>query len=142
VLSAEHPETWTAPQADPHDRIAFAATRATVRHVLVAGRPLVEDGCLLYLDLEEIYRESTRCLADLIRRSGVEICSLGFPTGVPEAGGADLLAAIFAAANGRPILLLERTHDSTALDSGGTYSGPHGGSRRGCARPKSAGMAE
>jgi 5-methylthioadenosine/S-adenosylhomocysteine deaminase len=54
VLSAEHPETWTAPQADPHDRIAFGASRAAVRHVLVAGRLLVEDGRLLDLDLEEI----------------------------------------------------------------------------------------
>jgi 5-methylthioadenosine/S-adenosylhomocysteine deaminase len=73
VLSAEHPETWTAPQADPHDRIAFAASRAAVRHVVVEGRLLVEDGRLLGLDLEEIYRESTRCLGDLIRRSGVEL---------------------------------------------------------------------
>jgi 5-methylthioadenosine/S-adenosylhomocysteine deaminase len=73
VLSAGQPETWTAPQADPHDRIAFGASRAAVRHVLVAGRPLVEDGRLLHLDLEEIYRESTRCLADLIRRSGLDL---------------------------------------------------------------------
>ena len=73
VLSAEHPETWTAPQADPHDRIAFGASRATVRHVVVEGRLLVEDGRLLHLDLEEIYRESSRCLGDLIRRSGVEL---------------------------------------------------------------------
>jgi hypothetical protein len=44
-----------------------------VRHTLVAGRLLVEDGRLTHLDLEEIYRESTRCLADLIRRSGVDL---------------------------------------------------------------------
>jgi 5-methylthioadenosine/S-adenosylhomocysteine deaminase len=73
VLSAAHPETWTAPQADPHDRIVFGASRAAVRHVLVAGRLLVEDGRLVHLDLEEIYRESTRCLADLIRRSGLDL---------------------------------------------------------------------
>ncbi|HSK80940.1 MAG TPA: hypothetical protein VLQ45_31090 [Thermoanaerobaculia bacterium] len=34
---------------------------------------LVEDGRLLNLDLEEIYRESPRCLSDLIRRSGLEL---------------------------------------------------------------------
>ena len=73
MLSAEHPETWTAPQAAPHDRIAFAAMRATAHHILVAGRPLVEDGHLLHLDLEVIYRESTRCLAALIRRLGLDL---------------------------------------------------------------------
>ena len=73
MLSTEHPELWAAPQADPHDRIAFGATRATVRHVLVAGRLLVEDGRLLGLDLEEIYRESSRCLGELIRRSGLDL---------------------------------------------------------------------
>ncbi|HYO15619.1 MAG TPA: amidohydrolase family protein [Thermoanaerobaculia bacterium] len=73
VLSAEGPETWAAPQADPHDRIAFGASRAAVRHVLVAGRLLVEDGRLAHLDLDEIHRESTRCLADLIRRSGLDL---------------------------------------------------------------------
>jgi 5-methylthioadenosine/S-adenosylhomocysteine deaminase len=73
VLSAKSPETWAAPQADPHDRIAFGASRAAVRHVLVAGRLLVEDGRLTQLDVEEIYHESTRCLADLIRRSGLDL---------------------------------------------------------------------
>lgn len=73
VLSAESPDLWAATQADPHDRIVFGATRAAVRHVLVEGRLLVEDGRLTHLDLEEIYRESTRCLAELIRRSGLEL---------------------------------------------------------------------
>jgi 5-methylthioadenosine/S-adenosylhomocysteine deaminase len=73
VVLSEGPETWAAPQVDPHDRIAFGASRAAVRHVLVAGRLLVEDGRLTHLDLEEIHRESTRCLADLIRRSGLDL---------------------------------------------------------------------
>ena len=73
VLSTDHPEIWAAPQADPHDRIAFGASRAAVRHTLVAGRLLVEDGRLTHLDLEEVYRESSRCLGDLIRRAGVEL---------------------------------------------------------------------
>jgi cytosine/adenosine deaminase-related metal-dependent hydrolase len=71
VLANDRPELWAAPQADPHDLIAFGASRGTVRHVLVDGRLEVEDGRLTRLDLAEIYRESGRCLGDLIRRSGV-----------------------------------------------------------------------
>jgi hypothetical protein len=44
-----------------------------VRHVLIEGRVEVEDGRLTRLDLEEIYRESERCLGDLIHRSEVDL---------------------------------------------------------------------
>lgn len=71
VLAPGHPELWGAPQADPHDLVAFGASRAAVRHVLVDGRLLVEDGRLTLLDLEEILRESGRHLNALIRRSGL-----------------------------------------------------------------------
>ena len=71
VLSTDRPEMWAAPQVDPHDLVAFGASRAAVRHVLVEGRLLVEDGRLTHLDLAEIYRQSGRCLAELIRRSGI-----------------------------------------------------------------------
>jgi cytosine/adenosine deaminase-related metal-dependent hydrolase len=71
VLSSGRPELWAAPQADPHDLVAFGASRAAVRHVIVDGQLLVEDGRLTRLDAEEIFRESSRCLRDLIRRSGV-----------------------------------------------------------------------
>ncbi len=70
--SAGHPELWGAPQTDPHDLVAFGASRAAVRHVVVDGELLVEDGRLTKLNAEEIFRESERCLAALIRRSGVE----------------------------------------------------------------------
>ncbi len=73
VLSSDRPELWAAPQADPHDIVAFGASRGAVRHVLVEGRLLVEDGRLTHLDLEEIVEESNRCLAELIRRSGVNL---------------------------------------------------------------------
>jgi 5-methylthioadenosine/S-adenosylhomocysteine deaminase len=73
VLTTDGPELWAAPQADPHDLVAFGASRAAVRHVLVEGRLVVEDGRLTRLDLEEIYRESSRCLAALIGRSGVSV---------------------------------------------------------------------
>jgi 5-methylthioadenosine/S-adenosylhomocysteine deaminase len=73
VLSSDRPELWAAPQADPHDVVAFGASRGAVRHVLVEGRLLVEDGRLTHLDLAEIVEESNRCLAELIRRSGVNL---------------------------------------------------------------------
>jgi len=73
VLAAGRPELWASPQADPHDLVAFGASRATVRHVLIEGRLEVEDGRLTRLDLEEIYRESGRCLGELLRRSEVEL---------------------------------------------------------------------
>jgi 5-methylthioadenosine/S-adenosylhomocysteine deaminase len=73
VLSAARPELWAGAQADPHDLVVFGASRAAVRHVLVGGRLLVEDGRPTELDLEEIYRESSRCLASLIQRSGVSL---------------------------------------------------------------------
>ena len=71
ILASDRPELWAAPQADPHDLVAFGASRAVVRHVLVGGRLEVEEGRLTRLDLEEIYRESARCLGELIKRSGV-----------------------------------------------------------------------
>lgn len=73
VLAPDHPELWGAPQADPHDLVAFGASRAAVRHVIVDGRLLVEEGRLTQLDLGEILRESGRCLADVVRRSGVAL---------------------------------------------------------------------
>ncbi|MBW8877131.1 MAG: amidohydrolase family protein [Acidobacteria bacterium] len=73
VLAAGRPELWAAPQADPHDLVAFGASRATVRHVLIEGRLKVEDGRLTRLDLAEIYRQSERHLGELIRRSGIEL---------------------------------------------------------------------
>ncbi|MES1244352.1 MAG: amidohydrolase family protein [Acidobacteriota bacterium] len=73
VLSLGRPEMWAGPQVDPHDLVAFGAGRAAVRHVLVAGRPLVEDGRLVHLDLEAILRQSDRHLAALVRRSGLAL---------------------------------------------------------------------
>lgn len=73
VLASSRPELWAAPQADPHDLVAFGASRGSVKHVLVAGRLLVEDGRLTHLDLDEILRQSSRSLADLVRRSGLSL---------------------------------------------------------------------
>jgi 5-methylthioadenosine/S-adenosylhomocysteine deaminase len=68
-----HPELWGAAAADPHDLVAFGASRGAVRHVVVDGQLLVENGRLTRLDAEEIFRESDRCLRELVRRSGVEL---------------------------------------------------------------------
>ncbi|HEX4962656.1 MAG TPA: amidohydrolase family protein [Thermoanaerobaculia bacterium] len=73
VLGSGLPELWAAPQADPHDLVAFGASRGTVRHVVIEGQLEVEDGRLTRLDLEEIYRQSERCLQELIRRSGIDL---------------------------------------------------------------------
>ncbi|HYG62054.1 MAG TPA: amidohydrolase family protein [Thermoanaerobaculia bacterium] len=73
ILAPDRPELWAAPQADPHDLVAFGASRAAVRHVFVEGRMLVRYGQLTRLDLPQIVRESNRCLAELIKRSGVKL---------------------------------------------------------------------
>jgi len=71
VLSRTRPEGW-GPRADPHDLIVYSASRADVRHVVVAGEVLVEDGRLTRLDLEEITARADAALAAVLRRSGVE----------------------------------------------------------------------
>lgn len=69
VLSAERPELLAAARADPHDVIAYGCSRASVRHVVVAGEVLVRDGRLIRLDLAEIRRQAARCVEDLLRRA-------------------------------------------------------------------------
>jgi 5-methylthioadenosine/S-adenosylhomocysteine deaminase len=69
VLSSDRPELLAAPCTDPHDLVAFGASRASVRHVVVGGEILVEDGRLTRLNLEEIRREASRCLEALLQRA-------------------------------------------------------------------------
>jgi cytosine/adenosine deaminase-related metal-dependent hydrolase len=73
VLATDRPEMWCAPQVDPHDLVAFGASRAGVRHVLVDGELQVEDGRLVKLDVARLRREADRVLADLVRRSGLDL---------------------------------------------------------------------
>lgn len=72
VLSRERPETWSE-AADPHDLVAFSASRADVRHVFVGGEPLVEDGRLTRLDAGEIRRRSAAALDALLRRGKLAV---------------------------------------------------------------------
>jgi 5-methylthioadenosine/S-adenosylhomocysteine deaminase len=69
VLDATRPEFCAADSADPHDLVAFGASRAAVRLVMVDGEVLVEDGRLTRLDGEEIQREARRCLRELLVRA-------------------------------------------------------------------------
>jgi 5-methylthioadenosine/S-adenosylhomocysteine deaminase len=71
VLDGERPELWSAPGVDPHDTVVWSAGRAAVRHVLVGGELLVEDGRLTRLDLDEIRRRAAGSTADLLRRAEV-----------------------------------------------------------------------
>lgn len=73
VLAGDRPELWAGPAADPHDTVAFGASRAAVRHVLIAGEPVVEDGVLTGLDLATLRREATRTLDAVIARSGLSL---------------------------------------------------------------------
>lgn len=71
VLSPDRPEMWAAPGVDPHDLVAWSASRANVRHVLIGGETVVEDGRLTHLDLDEIRGHAERCLGELLRRSAI-----------------------------------------------------------------------
>ncbi len=73
VLATERPELLAAESADPHDLVAFGASRASVRHVLVEGELLVEDGRLTRLDPEEIRRRCRALLPPLLERSGLDL---------------------------------------------------------------------
>ncbi len=69
VLSRRGPELWASAAIDLHDLVAFAAGRACVRHLMVDGELLVEEGRLTRLDLEEIRRQASRHEARLLTRA-------------------------------------------------------------------------
>jgi len=71
VLDGMRPETWASDDADVHDLIAFGASRAAVRHVLVAGELLVESGRLVRLELDSILRRGRAALDDLLQRAAL-----------------------------------------------------------------------
>lgn len=73
VLDRTRPELLAAPQADLHDLVAFGASPAVVRHVLVGGELLVRDGRPTRLDLDEIRARAAESLDAVIRRSGLSL---------------------------------------------------------------------
>jgi cytosine/adenosine deaminase-related metal-dependent hydrolase len=73
VIGSDRPELLASPSVDPHDLLAFGGSRAAVRHVVVDGKLLVEDGRLLHLDLDEIRSQAARQLKSLLRRANLPI---------------------------------------------------------------------
>jgi len=71
VLRPDLPELVVAAAVDPHDRVAFGASPAAVRHVAVAGELLVEDGRLTRSDLQEILAVARRATARLLARAAI-----------------------------------------------------------------------
>lgn len=69
VLSLARPELAAAGSVDPHDLVVFGASRASVRHVLIDGELLVEDGRLTKIDLPAVRRHAERCRRDLLVRA-------------------------------------------------------------------------
>ena len=71
ILGTDRPELLAASEVDLHDLVTFGASRASVRHVVVGGEILVENGRLTRLNLEEIRREASRCLVALLQRARI-----------------------------------------------------------------------
>lgn len=71
VLRRGCPELWASSQADPHDIIAFSATRANVSEVYVDGEQLVENGRATHLDVDKINRQADRFGHQVLDRSGL-----------------------------------------------------------------------
>jgi len=70
VLDLRGPHLAPTPP-DPVSHLVYAAQASDVRDVFVDGRPVVLDGELLTMSLEEILREAGRCAAELRRRAGL-----------------------------------------------------------------------
>jgi cytosine/adenosine deaminase-related metal-dependent hydrolase len=73
VLRGDALGLFGGPESDPHDRVVYSATRSAVRHVLVDGRLLVEEGRLTGIDREEVLRRSAGSLARLLERSRLSL---------------------------------------------------------------------
>ncbi len=73
ALSLDNPDLWSSPAVDPHDLVAWSASRAHVRHVFVNGEHLVEDGRLTHLDLAKIRVDADRACRALVERSGLSL---------------------------------------------------------------------
>ncbi len=71
VLDLARPELVCAPGVDPHDRLAYAASPAAVRHVGIGGRLVVEDGRPTGIDLERVLREAAAAAERVARRAGL-----------------------------------------------------------------------
>jgi cytosine/adenosine deaminase-related metal-dependent hydrolase len=73
VLSLDRPELSMADEVDPHDLVAFSASRAAVRDVMVDGHWRVRDSVLSGRDLADIESKVHGPRQDLLRRSGLSL---------------------------------------------------------------------
>jgi 5-methylthioadenosine/S-adenosylhomocysteine deaminase len=71
VVDRDCAELAASEAVDPHDLVAFAAGRESVRDVVVAGEPRVVGGCLLGFELEREMREARAAADRVARRAGV-----------------------------------------------------------------------
>lgn len=71
VVAPDRPELAVAAGVDPHDLLAFAAGRESVRDVAIDGELHVEGGRLVRLDLATIVREARSAADRVARRAGV-----------------------------------------------------------------------
>lgn len=71
IIDRHRPEFLAAEEVDPHDLIAFGGSRASVRHVFVAGEHLVADGSLTRLDWAEIRLRAEESLRQLLQRARI-----------------------------------------------------------------------
>jgi 5-methylthioadenosine/S-adenosylhomocysteine deaminase len=73
VLAVDQPEAWVADGVDPHDQVAFGASRSWVRHVFIEGEQVVADGQLTHLDVASLRAQADLSCRELLRRSGVAL---------------------------------------------------------------------
>jgi len=59
------------PRGDPVSAVVYAARASDVRDVFVGGRPVVLDGELVTVRIEEVVREAERCARELRARAGL-----------------------------------------------------------------------
>ena len=71
VVAAERPELAVAAAVDPHDLLAFASGRESVRDVAIDGELHVESGRLTRLDLARLTRDARLAADRVARRAGV-----------------------------------------------------------------------
>ena len=73
VLDTHHPELTAAPEADPHDLLAFGGSGTRVRHVFVEGEQLVDDGRLTHFDFDTVREQAGKARTALLQRAGVTL---------------------------------------------------------------------
>lgn len=75
VLSrSDEPALWPREAVDLHDLVVYGGSRRAVRHVVVDGRLLVEDGRIPSIDLANLRAAAATTTRELLRRAGLARC--------------------------------------------------------------------